>query len=62
MTFTMRRLQKYLAASLVVPFLAVSILSAPRTLKITQFYATAETTNSVTVVWNTNIAADSLLQ
>ena len=62
MTFTMRRLQKYLAASLVVPFLGVSILSAPRTLKITQFYATAETTNSVTVVWNTNIAADSLLQ
>lgn len=62
MTSNMRRLQRYIALPLVLPLLGVSILSAPRTLKITQFYATAETSNSVTVVWNTNIAADSLLQ
>src|SRR5574341_1480287 len=34
----------------------------PRTLKITQIYTTAETTTSAAVVWNTNIASDSLLQ
>lgn len=62
MTSNISRLQRYIAVPLILPLLGVSILSAPRTLKITQFYATAETSNSVTVVWNTNIAADSLLQ
>lgn len=62
MTSNARRLHKYLAVPLVLPLLGASILSAPRTLQITQFYVTAETNNSVTVVWNTNIVADSLLQ
>lgn len=46
----------------VVALFAISIRGAPRTLKITQVYATAETANSVEVVWNTTSAADSLLQ
>jgi hypothetical protein len=58
----MRRLQKYIAVPLFLPFLGVSILSAPRAPRITQVYANAETANSATVVWNTSIAADSLLQ
>lgn len=37
--------------------------AAPRrALRITQIYATAETTTSAEVVWNTNVASDSLLQ
>lgn len=56
------RIRKYIALALVLPFLGVSIRGAPRTLKITQIYATAETADSATVVWNTNLAADSLLQ
>jgi hypothetical protein len=47
---------------LVVASFGVSIRGAPRTLKIIQVYATAETANSVEVVWNTTSAADSLLQ
>src|SRR5215217_7713455 len=57
-----RKIRKYIALVLVLPLLGVSIRGAPRTLKITLNYATAETADSVTVVWNTNLAADSLLQ
>lgn len=56
------RIRKYIALMLVLPLLGVSIRAAPRTLKITQIYATAQTADSATVVWNTNLAADSLLQ
>lgn len=35
---------------------------AARKLQIVQVYATAETSTSTSVVWNTNIAADSLIQ
>jgi hypothetical protein len=62
MTSNIRRIQKYIAVPLLLSLLALSILGAPRTLRITLVYATAETTDSATVVWNTNIAADSLLQ
>ena len=55
-------IRKYIALPLVFALLGVSIRGAPRTLKITLSYATAETADSVEVVWNTNIAADSLLQ
>ncbi len=61
------RVNKYLAIPLALSLLAVSVfretaLSAPKTLKITQLYTTAETTTSAAVVWNTNIGADSLVQ
>jgi hypothetical protein len=62
MTSKMRRIQKHLAVVIFFPLLGVSILGAPRTLRIILAYATAETSNSATVVWNTNISADSLLQ
>lgn len=55
-------MKKCVVLSLVVASFGTSIRGAPRTLKITQSYATAETADSVSVVWNTNIAADSLLQ
>jgi hypothetical protein len=62
MTSVKRRIRHYIALALVLPLLAVSIRGASRTVKITLVYATAETADSATVVWNTNIAADSLLQ
>ena len=52
----------------VIPFLASSLLGAPlsaapaKVPKITLVYTTAETSTSASVVWNTNIASDSLLQ
>ena len=55
-------MRKYILLMLVVASFGVSIRGAPRTLKIIQVYATAETANSVEVVWNTTSAADSLLQ
>jgi len=55
-------IRKYIALPLVLALLGVSIRGAPRTLKITLSYATAETADSVEVVWNTSIEADSLLQ
>jgi hypothetical protein len=55
-------IRKLIALLLVLPLLGVSIRGAPRTLKITLNYATAETASSATIVWNTSLAADSLLQ
>jgi hypothetical protein len=46
----------------VVGLSGVSGVAAARRLTIIQTYATAETANSVEVVWNTNLASDSLLQ
>lgn len=62
MTSVTNRIRNYIALALVLPLLTVSIQAAPRTLKITLLYDTAETADSATVVWDTNIAADSLLQ
>src|ERR1051325_11103932 len=56
------RMRKYIALALVFLLLGVSIRAAQKTLKITLNYATAETADSAEVVWNTNLAADSLLQ
>ena len=62
-TFRLRTMQKYLAVPLTVPLLGISISAAPvRAPKITQVYATAETSTSAAVIWNTNTASDSLLQ
>ena len=48
---------------LALPLLGVSISAAPtKAPKITQVYATAETSTSVEVIWNTSTASDSLLQ
>jgi hypothetical protein len=49
-------------ASLGVAILGAGVIAAPKTLKITQAYVTAETAASATVIWNTNTASDSLLQ
>lgn len=66
-TFDMRRFHKYLVVPLALALLAVSmsvatVIAAPKAPKITQVYTTAETTTSAAVVWNTNVASDSLLQ
>jgi len=46
-----------------LPFLGASILAAPaRAPKITQVYATAETSTSADVIWTTSTGSDSLLQ
>jgi hypothetical protein len=62
-TFGLRKIHKYIVVPLVLPLLGVSMSATPaRAPGITQFYATAETATSAEVVWNTNIASDSLLQ
>jgi Purple acid Phosphatase, N-terminal domain len=54
---------KYLVVSLELPLLVVSLVAAPpRAPTITQVYATAETSTSAEVIWNTSTASDSLLQ
>lgn len=59
----LRRIQKYLVVPLALPLLGISLSAAQaRAPKITLAYATAETTTSVSVIWNTNTASDSLLQ
>lgn len=63
LTFRLRTIQKYLVVPLVLPFLGISLFAAPaRAPQITLAYATAETSTSVSVIWNTNTASDSLLQ
>lgn len=62
MTTVVRTTRECLVLPLVLALIGVSTLAAPRTLKITQVYTDAETATSATVVWNTNIAADSLVQ
>ena len=66
-TFSMRKIHKYIVVPLALASLGVSmsgapVIAAPKALKITQVYTTAETTMSAAVVWNTNTASDSLLQ
>jgi len=66
-TTRMRKIHKYIVVPLALASLGVSmsgatVISAPRALRITQVYTTAETTTSAAVVWNTNMASDSLLQ
>lgn len=59
----MNRIHKSIAVVLTLPLLGVSTFSAPaRAPKITLVYATAETSSSAAVVWNTNTASDSLVQ
>lgn len=63
LTFKLRPIYKYLVVPLVLPLLGISLAAAPpRTLTITLVYANAETATSASVIWNTNIASDSLLQ
>ncbi len=66
-TSSMRKIHKYIVVQLALASLGVSmssatVIAAPRVPKITQVYTTAETATSAAVVWNTNIASDSLLQ
>lgn len=61
-TFRSKGFHKYLGVPLTLPLLVVSMSGAPsRAPKITQAYSTAETSTSAAVVWNTNVASDSLL-
>ncbi|HEU4479657.1 MAG TPA: fibronectin type III domain-containing protein, partial [Pyrinomonadaceae bacterium] len=65
--FRARTFSKHIVAPLALALLAVSIsgapvFAAPKTLKFTQLYATAETNTSAAVVWNTNVASDSRVQ
>jgi hypothetical protein len=61
--FRLKTIQKFLIIPLTLPLLGVSMSAAPtRAPKITQVYATAETSSSASVIWNTSTAADSLLQ
>lgn len=61
--FRLRRIHKLIVVPLALPLLGVSMFGAPiRAPKITLAYATAETSASASVIWNTNTASDSLLQ
>jgi len=56
-------IRRYIAVPLALSLLAVTLSAAPpHSPTITQLYTTAETTTSEAVVWNTNIASDSLVQ
>jgi hypothetical protein len=56
-------MKKMMSVTLTLFLLGVTMSAAPaRAPKITLIYTTAETSTSVAVVWNTNIASDSLLQ
>jgi len=62
-SFKLKTIQKFSVIPLALPLLGVSIYAAPaKAPKITQVYATAETSTSASVIWNTNTPADSLLQ
>ena len=62
-TFRLKAIHKYIVVVLALPLSGVSLAAAPaRTPKITLIYTTAETSTSAEVVWNTNMASDSLLQ
>jgi hypothetical protein len=62
-TIKLRIIQKRVVRPLTVPLLSVSIFAAPaKAPKITLVNVTAETATSASVTWNTNVAADSLLQ
>jgi hypothetical protein len=56
-------MQKLISVPLALVLLGTSMSAAPaRALKITLSYTTAETSTSAAIVWNTNVASDSLLQ
>ncbi|HEY2942239.1 MAG TPA: fibronectin type III domain-containing protein [Vicinamibacteria bacterium] len=63
----MTTIEHHLPRTFVVP-LALALLAVPLSAasphipRIIQIYTTAETTTSAAVVWNTNVASDSLLQ
>jgi len=62
-SFKLKTIQKYIVIPLTLPVLGISLSAAPaKAPKITQVYATAETSTSASVIWNTSTAADSLLQ
>lgn len=63
LTFSLRTFDKCLAVILALSLMGVSISAAPaKAPRITQVYATAETSTSAEVIWNTSTASDSLLQ
>ena len=66
LAFGARTISQYIALQLALALLGISIsalvTAAPKRLQIIQHYITAETSTSVDVVWNTNIASDSLVQ
>lgn len=62
-TFRSRNLHKRLAVMISLCLSGVSVAAAPaKAPKITLVYATAETSTSASVVWNTNTPSDSLVQ
>src|SRR6266540_7303167 len=52
----------FVLLALLLPAVPLSAAPGGRSPTITLVYTTAETTTSAAVVWNTNIASDSLLQ
>lgn len=63
LTFNLRNLHKCIAVMLSFFLWGVSMSAAPaKAPRITQVYATAETSMSAEVIWNTSTASDSLLQ
>ena len=61
--FRVRTIYRYLVVPLALQFLGISLSAAPaRAPKITLVNATAETATTVSIIWNTNTASDSLLQ
>jgi hypothetical protein len=59
----MTTIPRSIVVAVALALLAVPLSAAPaRSLAITLHYTTAETSTSAAVVWNTNLASDSLLQ
>src|SRR5215217_9246605 len=62
-TFRLKAIHQCIVVVLALPTFGAPLLAAPaRAPKITLIYTTAETSSSAEVVWNTDTAADSLLQ
>lgn len=62
-SFSITKIHKCIAVVLAFPLLGVSMsVAQARAPRITLVYATAETSTSAAVEWNTNTASDSLLQ
>ena len=61
-TFAKRRLHTYLLIPVALCLVGSTSPGPARAPVITLYYATAETSTSAEVYWNTNIASDSLLQ
>jgi hypothetical protein len=63
LTFTLKNLHKSIALPLALLLFGASVMSAPaRAPSVTLVYTTAQTSTSAEVIWNTNVASDSLLQ